>query len=98
MKVFFMIVKEEWKGSTTTFLLNLNTLQQTKSHSTIVLVSSIKLKTRKKKNLGGFFEIEYIAIDKQQKSFSLNYKTTPWKRQGRKKTWGGGEFPILATA
>ena len=42
MKVFFMIVREEWKGSITTFLLKLNILQQTKSHSTIVLVSSKK--------------------------------------------------------
>ena len=44
--------------------------------------------------MGGFFEIEYIAIDKHQKSFSLDYKTTPWKRQGRKKKLGAGGWGI----
>ena len=55
MKVFFMIVKEEWKGSITTFLLKLNILQQTNTQSINSFSFQYKTKDKKEKKLGGIF-------------------------------------------
>ena len=47
-----MIVKEEWKGSITTFLLKLNILQQTNTQSINSFSFQYKTKDKEEKNLG----------------------------------------------